>query len=66
MAVDHVKSSVAVPHRLGLPAVVVRMADARGRTSSFVWAAALGVDQERGSRLRDHFARLAAAASLQL
>lgn len=66
VAVDHVKSSGAVSNRLGLAAVVVGVPDARGRTSPVVSAAALWVDQECGGRLRDHLARLAPAASLEL
>ena len=67
MAIDHVKSSVSVSDRFGFAtAVVVDDAGARGRTGPVVSAAALGIDQECRSSLRDYFARLAPAARLEL
>jgi len=67
VAVDHVKSSVSVSHRFRFAtAAVVDETGARGRTGPVVSAAALWVDQECRSSLRDYFARLAPAAGLQL
>lgn len=66
VTVDHVKSSVSVPHRFGLPAaVVVNNPGARGRTGAVVSAAALGIHEERCSSLRDHLACLAPATSFE-
>lgn len=67
VTVDHVKSSVSVPHRFGLPAaVVVNNPGARGRTGAVVSAAALGIHEERCSSFRDHLACLAPATSFEL
>lgn len=67
VAIDHVKSSISVPHGLALATSAATVcSDAGRRASRVVSAAALRVHQESGRRLRDHFACLARAARLEL
>ena len=60
VAEDHVKCSVAVPHRLGEAALVARRR--RRRAGRVVRTATLGVHQERLGRLADHLTRLVGSA----